>query len=68
MRTLCVDFGKSLGIRPIWLGLVRTESGPFTLEDCFHVLTRLKQMAASSKMLGKYLVTRLDEGIRSCPT
>lgn len=37
IRTLCVDIGKKLGYPAHLSYLVRTESGPFRLEDCYHL-------------------------------
>ncbi len=35
IRTLCVDIGKKLGYPAHLSSLIRTESGPFYLEDCY---------------------------------
>ena len=45
VRTLCVDLGKELGYPAHMSRLVRTESGPFTLEEAF-TLDRLERVAA----------------------
>jgi tRNA pseudouridine55 synthase len=44
IRTLCVDIGKALGYPAHMTSLVRTESGPFHLEDCF-TLEELQEVA-----------------------
>jgi tRNA pseudouridine55 synthase len=48
VRTLCVDLGKELGYPAHMSRLVRTESGPFTLEEAF-TLDRLERVAASGE-------------------
>ncbi|SDW32616.1 tRNA pseudouridine55 synthase [Marininema mesophilum] len=44
VRTLCVDIGESLGVPAHMSHLVRMNSGPFTLEDCF-TLEELAEVA-----------------------
>ncbi|SFS59772.1 tRNA pseudouridine(55) synthase TruB [Marininema halotolerans] len=45
VRTLCVDIGDDLGVPAHMAHLVRVNSGPFTLEDCF-TLEELTEVAA----------------------
>ncbi|MBA4542303.1 tRNA pseudouridine(55) synthase TruB [Thermoactinomyces daqus] len=58
VRTLCVDLGRALGYPAHMTGLVRTQSGPFHLEDCW-MLEELAQ-AAEQQKLGEYLVSPGD--------
>ncbi len=65
IRTLCVDIGKKLGYPAHMASLVRTQSGPFHLEDCF-TLDELEQISGQSTW--QNYLTRLDEGISFMPS
>jgi tRNA pseudouridine55 synthase len=64
IRTLCVDIGKALGYPAHMASLVRVQSGPFYLEDCY-TLDELKQIGEQDAWENH--VTRLDEGISFMP-
>jgi tRNA pseudouridine55 synthase len=64
IRTLCVDIGKALGYPAHMASLVRVQSGPFHLEDCY-TLDELKQIGEQDAWENH--VTRLDEGISFMP-
>ncbi|MBA4550044.1 tRNA pseudouridine(55) synthase TruB [Thermoactinomyces intermedius] len=64
IRTLCVDIGKALGYPAHMASLVRVQSGPFHLEDCY-TLDELKQIG-EQEAWEKHVI-RLDEGISFMP-
>ena len=64
IRSLCVDIGKALGYPAHMASLVRVQSGPFYLEDCY-TLDELKQIGEQDAWENH--VTRLDEGISFMP-
>ncbi|PTX58627.1 tRNA pseudouridine55 synthase [Melghirimyces profundicolus] len=49
VRTLCVDLGRALGYPAHMSGLIRTESGPFSLEDA-RSLEELESMAENGEL------------------
>lgn len=53
IRTLCVDIGKALGFPAHLASLVRTESGPFQLPDCYHLaeVTKLSSETEQQRVL-----------------
>ncbi|MBA4602090.1 tRNA pseudouridine(55) synthase TruB [Thermoactinomyces mirandus] len=65
IRTLCVDIGKKLGYPSHMVSLVRTQSGPFHLEDCYS-LDELEQISEQNTWQDH--LTRLDEGISFMPS
>lgn len=65
IRTLCVDIGKKLGYPAHMTSLVRTQSGPFRLEDCY-TLDELEQISEQNAWQNH--LTRLDEGISFMPS
>jgi tRNA pseudouridine55 synthase len=65
VRTLCVDLGRALGYPAHMASLVRTQSGPFHLEDCF-TLHELKRRAEQGT-LGECL-TSIDEALSGWPS
>lgn len=65
IRTLCVDIGKELGYPAHMTSLVRTQSGPFHLDDCY-TLEELEQISGQNTWQ-KYL-TRLDEAVSVLPS
>uniref|UniRef100_UPI003D1D4481 tRNA pseudouridine(55) synthase TruB n=1 Tax=Kroppenstedtia sanguinis TaxID=1380684 RepID=UPI003D1D4481 len=64
VRSLCVDVGKELGYPAHMSRLIRTESGPFMLEEAFD-LDRLEQVANSGEW-GSVL-TGIGEALRHLP-
>ncbi|SEN44638.1 tRNA pseudouridine(55) synthase TruB [Lihuaxuella thermophila] len=65
VRTLCVDLGQALGYPAHMTSLVRTESGPFRLDDCY-TLEELKQVA--ERRLWAEAVTPIDEVLGHFPS
>lgn len=64
IRSLCVDIGKALGFPAHMSKLVRTATGPFTLNDAI-TLAQLEE-AVTSGHLDKYLCP-VDYGIQHLP-
>lgn len=64
IRTLCVDIGKALGYPAHMTSLVRIQSGPFQLDDCYTV-TELEELAAKEALTEA--LTKLDEGLCHFP-
>ncbi|MGA9175553.1 MAG: tRNA pseudouridine(55) synthase TruB [Thermoactinomyces sp.] len=65
VRTLCVDIGRALGYPAHMTSLVRTQSGPFYLDDC-HTLEELS-WAAQQQKIEEYLVS-LGEALSLWPS
>jgi tRNA pseudouridine55 synthase len=65
IRTLCVALGEHLGYPAHMTSLLRTESGPFRLEDCFtlEALQQIAQQASWSQVLSP-----LDQVLVSFPS
>ncbi|MBS7530780.1 tRNA pseudouridine(55) synthase TruB [Hazenella sp. IB182353] len=54
IRTLCVDIGKALGYPAHMNHLVRTESGPFRIDDCYtlaEIEAWIEKEASPNKMI-----------------
>ncbi|MFC7442767.1 tRNA pseudouridine(55) synthase TruB [Laceyella putida] len=64
VRTLCVDLGKALGYPAHMTSLVRMQSGPFHLEDCYTV-AELETLAAKEEWQGA--LTAIDGGLGHFP-
>lgn len=64
VRTLCVDIGKALGYPAHMSSLIRTESGPFYLEDCF-TLEEIKDLVEQDKLVEE--LTKIDEVLGNFP-
>jgi tRNA pseudouridine55 synthase len=65
IRTLCVALGEQLGYPAHMTSLIRTETGPFRLEDCFtlEALQEIAQQASWSQVLSP-----LDQVLVSFPS
>ncbi len=64
VRTLCVDLGQALGYPAHMTSLIRTESGPFRLDDCY-TLEELKKIF--EQRLWPEAVTPIDEVLGHFP-
>lgn len=65
VRTLCVDIGKALGFPAHMQSLVRTESGPFHISDCFQ-LDELTE--AKTPEIQRDFFFALDAGLGTIPS
>lgn len=64
IRTLCVDIGKKLGYPAHLASLIRTESGPFHMDDCYS-LEKLNQIQSDDEK--RQLLFSLDEALGHFP-
>lgn len=64
IRTLCVDIGKVLGYPAHMNSLIRTESGPFRVEDCF-TLEEIKSLMEQEQIA--VALTNIDEVLGHFP-
>lgn len=64
VRTLCVDIGKKLGYPAHLASLIRTESGPFHMDDCYS-LDQLSQIQSEEER--RQLLFSLDEALGHLP-
>ncbi len=58
VRTICHDLGQSLGVPALMSALVRTRSGPFTLDDA-HTLEELREYGNALVLPPASAVTRM---------
>lgn len=65
VRTLCVDIGKQMGYPAHLSHLVRTESGPFRLEDCY-TLDQLVALQTDEEK--RDVLYPIDEGLKQFPS
>lgn len=63
IRTLCADIGKSLGCGAVMSALIRTESGPFSLDQAYTIadLEAMTETERNEKLLP------LENYFESCP-
>ncbi|MBR2848074.1 MAG: tRNA pseudouridine(55) synthase TruB [Clostridia bacterium] len=64
IRTLCADIGASLGCGAAMASLIRTESGPFSLEDAITV-AQLEEMTSEERAA---CIIPLDRFFADCPS
>jgi tRNA pseudouridine55 synthase len=65
IRTLCADIGQALGYPAVMSELVRTATGPITLEQCL-TLTELADLAKQDKVHTRVIAT--DTAIAHIPS
>jgi len=64
VRTLCVEIGKRLGYPAHMASLIRTKSGPFSVEDCYTV----DELDSLPKEAWKEILVPIGEGLGHLPT
>jgi tRNA pseudouridine55 synthase len=64
VRTLCVDLGKALGYPAHMNSLIRVQSGPFRLEECY-TIAELEALGGPAEW--KRVLTPIDGGLTHFP-